>query len=109
MKAVLVLLLLVALALAFKADPSTPEEITALKKCIAEKCPDQYAKCLKAAKCEKKLTDCAYKCGTTSDNQSCWTLCIGLPGATANAAICALKQGCVSKPSGADLLGLTLM
>jgi hypothetical protein len=99
MKAVLILLLLVALAIA-----QSPE----LEKCIKEKCPDQYGKCQKTSGCEAKLKKCAEQCGEKVA-QTCWTLCLGLPGAAANVALCAVNQGCIKNSSEVDIIGLTLM
>ena len=99
MKAILVLLVLVALIAA-----QSPE----LVKCIEQKCPDQYKKCKATSGCEAKLNKCAAKCGEKL-NQSCWTLCLGLPGAAANVALCAVNQGCIASVTAADRLGLTIM
>jgi hypothetical protein len=99
MKIILVIMLLVALA--FAQSP-------ALIKCIEERCPDQYAKCKKASGCEDKLKKCADKCGETVA-QTCWTLCLGLPGAAANVALCAVNQGCLAGSTQIDLIGLNLM
>ena len=99
MKAILIVLLLVALTLA-----QSPE----LVKCIEGKCPDQYKKCKSTKGCEDKLNKCANKCGEKL-NQSCWTLCLGLPGAAANVCICAVNQVCIASVSVADRLGLNLM
>ena len=99
MKAILVLLVLVVLTIAPSPD---------LEKCIEDKCPDQYKKCKAARGCEDKLNKCEAKCGAKLD-QTCWTLCLGLPGAAANVALCAVNQGCISNISQADRMGLTLM
>ena len=76
-----------------------------LKKCISERCPKQYAACLKNGKCEAKLEKCADKCGVKVD-QTCWTFCIGLPGATADCAVCAVNQGCIANASLLDRIAL---
>lgn len=49
-------LIAIFLALAFAQSP-------ALKACIEQKCPDQYAKCKATSGCEDKLKKCATKCG----------------------------------------------
>ncbi len=68
--------------------------------CIQEKCPTQYANCVKDPKCIPALQDCNKKCGSS---QSCWEFC--LPGKGSQAAIdtakCAHAQGC-DKVSGED-------
>jgi hypothetical protein len=97
----LIVLAFLLLALVFAQSP-------ALLECIEKRCPDQYAKCKAASNCENKLKNCAAKCGEKL-NQSCWTLCIGLPGAAANVALCAVNQGCISNASQVDTIGLTLM
>lgn len=97
---VLVLILLVLACI--KADPFDD-----MKACIAERCPDQYKKCMDNKGCEDKLRKCADKCGIQL-NQTCWTFCIGLPGAAANAATCAVNKGCLDS-SNFDRIGLTLM
>lgn len=79
-----------------------------LVECIEKRCPDQYSKCKATKGCEDKLKKCADKCGEKL-NQTCWTLCLGLPGTTANVALCAVNQGCIANVSKADRLGLTLM
>jgi hypothetical protein len=94
---------LIALALFGFVSAQSPE----LVKCIEAKCPDQYAKCKKTSGCEANLRKCADKCGEKVA-QTCWTLCLGLPGAAANVALCAVNQGCLSG-TVADKLGLTLM
>lgn len=99
MKVLIIAILLVALI-----NAQSPE----LVKCIEEKCPDQYAKCKAKSGCEDKLNKCATKCGEKL-NQTCWTLCLGLPGAAANVCLCAVNQACISNVSKADLMGLTLM
>jgi hypothetical protein len=99
MKVFIVLLALIVLLTAQSA---------ALKKCIEERCPDQYAKCLKAKGCEDKLNKCATKCGEKVD-VGCWTLCLGLPGAAANVATCAVNQKCLANVSIVDTVGLNLM
>lgn len=80
----------------------------ALVKCIEQKCPDQYKKCKAAKGCEDKLRKCAEKCGEKV-NQTCWTLCLGLPGAAANVALCAVNNGCIANASKADRVALNLM
>ena len=97
------LLLLVVLLAVIKADPFDD-----MKACIALKCPDQYAKCMKASGCEDKLRKCADKCGLKVD-KTCWTFCIGLPGAAANAASCAVNQKCIESSSKLDSIGLNIM
>lgn len=99
MKAILFALLLIALV--FAQSP----ELTA---CIEQKCPDQYKKCKATSGCEDKLKKCATKCGEKV-NQTCWTLCLGVPGAAANVCLCAVNVGCIANSSVADRLGLTLM
>ena len=68
--------------------------------CIQEKCPTQYANCVKDPKCVPALQDCNKKCGSS---QSCWAFC--LPGKGSQAAIdtakCAHAQGC-DKVSGEE-------
>lgn len=99
MKFIIVAMLLLALALA-----QSPE----LLDCIEKKCPDQYAKCKAASGCEDKLKKCAKQCGEKIA-QTCWTICIGLPGAAANVATCAVNQGCITSVSKLDVVGLNLM
>jgi hypothetical protein len=99
MKGIIIALLLVAIVVA-----QSPE----LTKCIEAKCPDQYKKCKAASGCEAKLKKCAEKCGEKL-NQSCWTLCLGLPGAAANVALCAVSQACIAKSSNFDIIGLNLL
>ncbi len=99
MKAILLALLLLALVYA-----QSPELI----KCIEERCPDQYAKCKKTSGCEDKLKKCAAKCGEKVA-EACWSLCLGLPGAAANVALCAVNKGCLNGASKWDRIGLTLM
>ena len=99
MKVLLVTLILVALIAA-----QSPE----LEKCLKDKCPTEYNKCLATKGCEDKLKKCADKCGEKL-NQTCWTLCLGLPGAAANVALCAVNKGCISNVSKWDRMGLTLM
>lgn len=99
MKVFVALCLLLALVFA-----QSPE----LVKCIEEKCPDQYKKCKAASGCEDKLKKCAEKCGEKIA-QTCWTLCIGLPGAAANVATCAANQGCIKNAALFDRIGLNLM
>jgi hypothetical protein len=72
-----------------------PEVDPALEKCIKERCSDKYAKCKATKGCEDKLNTCEAKCGAKV-NQTCWTFCIGLPGAAANVATCAANQKCLS-------------
>lgn len=79
-----------------------------LMACIEQKCPDQYKKCKATSGCEDKLKKCAQKCGEKV-NQTCWTLCLGVPGAAANVALCAVNQGCISNASVVDRAGLSLM
>ena len=79
-----------------------------LKKCLKERCPDQYDKCLKAKGCEDKLDKCADKCGVKL-NQTCWTLCLGLPGAAANVCICAVNQACIDNMTLLDRIALQAM
>jgi hypothetical protein len=99
MKAIFLALLLVAVAIA---------QSPALRQCIKDKCPDQYDKCLKASGCEAKLEKCANQCGEKVA-VSCWTLCIGIPGAAANVCTCAVNQGCLANVSKIDMIGLNLM
>jgi|688.fasta_scaffold111835_1 hypothetical protein len=99
MKAIILALLLIVLAIA-----QSPEVLS----CIEKKCPDQYKKCLATNGCEAKLKKCAGQCGEQL-NQTCWTLCIGLPGAAANVALCAVNNGCISSVSKIDMIGLNLM
>ena len=66
-----------------------------LEKCLQDKCPDQYSKCQKTSGCEDKMNKCLAKCGAKVD-KTCWTLCIGLPGAAANLATCAANQKCIT-------------
>lgn len=99
MKVLFVALFLVALTFA-----QSPE----LVKCIEDNCPDQYTKCKSASGCENKLNKCATKCGEKL-NQTCWTLCLGLPGAAANVCLCAVNKGCIANVTKDDLMGLTIM
>ena len=99
MKAIILALLLIALAIA-----QSPE----LEQCIKDKCPDQYKKCEAAGGCKDKLKKCAEKCGEKVA-QTCWTLCIGVPGAAANVCTCAVNQGCIKNASKIDMIGLNLM
>lgn len=64
-----------------------------VKQCIYERCPSQAAKC--DAACEKKLEQCADKCGIKVD-QVCWGGCVGLFGPATNVALCAANQGCLA-------------
>ena len=96
-----IVLAFLLLALVFAQSPE-------LLDCIEKKCPDQYKKCKANKGCEDKLKNCAAKCGEKL-NQSCWTLCLGLPGAAANVALCAVNQGCIAKISQSDKIGLSLM
>ena len=65
------------------------------QQCIEEKCPKEYAECVKDSKCQPALDSCLKKCGTS---QSCWTFC--LPGKHSQAAIdvakCASKEHCIT-------------
>ena len=97
-----VLLIIVLLAVIINAQ--SPE----LEACLEKKCPDQYKKCKATSGCESKLRKCADKCGEKL-NQTCWTLCLGLPGAAANVALCAVNQGCIASMSKTDRAALTLM
>jgi hypothetical protein len=99
MKVFIVLLTLIVLLAA---------QSEALIKCIEERCPDQYKKCKSTSGCEAKLKKCAEKCGEQVA-VSCWTLCLGLPGAAANVATCAVNQKCLSNVSIVDRVGLNLM
>lgn len=99
MKVIVLLLALIALSLA---------QSEALIACIEKNCPDQYAKCKKTSGCEDKLRKCATKCGEKL-NQTCWTLCLGFPGAAADVALCAVKQGCIAGDNIVEKVGLTLM
>ena len=99
MKLIFLAFLLFALVFA-----QSPELIA----CIEAKCPDEYKKCKATSGCEDKLKKCATKCGEKL-NQTCWTLCLGLPGAAANVALCAVNKGCISSVSDIDTFGLTLM
>lgn len=99
MKIILFAFLLVALVVA---------QSPALVACIEKNCPDQYKKCKATSGCEDKLNKCAAKCGEKV-NQTCWTLCLGVPGAAANVCLCAVNQGCISNTSVVDVVGLTLM
>jgi hypothetical protein len=99
MKVIVAILLLLALAVA-----QSPE----LRACIEKKCPDQYEKCKKTNGCEAKLEKCAKQCGEKVA-QTCWTLCIGIPGAAANVCTCAVSQNCITKITKIDRLGLNLM
>ena len=98
-KIILVLLFLVAIGFA-----QSPE----LVKCIEQQCPDQYKKCKSTSGCEKKLNSCAAKCGEKL-NQSCWTLCLGLPGAAANVCLCAVNKGCIKNMTVLDRISLQAM
>lgn len=99
MKAIIALMLLLALVFAQSAE---------LRKCIEDKCPDQFKKCKSTSGCEAKLEKCAGKCGEKVA-VSCWTLCLGLPGAAANVCTCAVNAGCLSGASTLDIIGLNLM
>jgi hypothetical protein len=99
MKAILFAFLLVAFV--FTQSPE-------LIQCLQNKCPDQYKKCLATSGCEDKLRKCAAKCGEKV-NQTCWSLCLGVPGAAANVCLCAVNQGCITNSSVLDRVGLTLM
>ena len=99
MKVIILSVVLVALVCA-----QSPE----LRACIEKNCPDQYSKCLKTSGCEAKLEKCANKCGEKL-NQTCWTLCLGLPGAAADVALCAVNKGCITSMSKVDKAALTMM
>ena len=81
------LFILALFAVAFTQDPE-------LEACIKKNCPDQYNKCLATSGCKEKLEKCEAKCGAKIA-ASCWTLCLGTPGAAANVATCAVNQGCL--------------
>lgn len=97
----IILLAFLLFAIAFAQSP-------ALDQCLKDKCKDNYDKCKATSGCEAKLKKCADKCGEKIA-QTCWTLCIGTPGAAANVANCAVKQGCITSVSLVDKVGLTLM
>jgi hypothetical protein len=96
-----ILLAMLLLATVFAQSPE-------LIKCIAERCPDQYAKCKATNKCEDTLNKCANQCGEKV-NQTCWTFCLKLPGPAANVAVCAVNQGCIANVAKTDVIGLNLM
>lgn len=98
-KAALVLLFLFAVCLC-----QSPE----LVECIEKNCPDQYKKCKATKGCEDKLNKCAAKCGEKV-NQTCWTLCLGLPGAAADVALCAVNKGCIKNISLLDRIAMHAM
>ena len=59
---------------------------------MAEKCPDQYQKCLNKSGCRDKLVKCSGKCGIKVD-YGCWAGCIGIFDLVAgNAATCAANN-----------------
>ena len=99
MKVIIALMLLLAIVFA-----QSPE----LEKCLKEKCTDKYDACKKKSGCEDKLRKCVDKCGEKVA-QTCWTLCLGVPGAAADVALCAVNQGCLSNVSKIDSIGLNLM
>lgn len=96
-------ILLLVLFVFIKADPFDD-----MKACIEQRCPDQYKKCMATSGCEAKLRKCADKCGLQL-NQTCWTFCIGVPGAAASAATCAVNQKCIQSASKLDSIGLNIM
>ena len=73
---------------------STEVALADPQSCIEEKCPNQWATCLKDPKCKPALDECEKKCG---GKVSCWTLC--LPGKGSQAAIdvakCAQANNCM--------------
>ncbi len=95
----IVAMLLLALAFAQSAE---------LRKCIEDKCPEQYTKCKATSGCEAKLEKCAKQCGEKVA-QTCWTLCLGTPGAAANVCTCAVNQKCITNVAKLDVVGLNLM
>ena len=90
MKTILFLIALIAVAFS-----SGFLQETDLEKCIQQRCESEYNKCLNTKGCKDKLEKCEAKCGAKVA-VSCWTLCIGTPGAAANVANCAVKAGCLN-------------
>ena len=63
--------------------------------CIVEKCPNEWADCVKDPKCGPTLDECNKKCGTKG---SCWSLClVGKSHAAIEVAKCAQKNHCDQK------------
>jgi hypothetical protein len=89
MKSIILVIALFAAVFAFPLIKDSDLEV-----CIKQRCPDQYKKCENTKGCEDKLHKCEDKCGAKVA-VSCWTLCIGTPGAAANVATCAVNQGCL--------------
>lgn len=94
MKVVLALLCLFIAVNSFDISKFAPEP-NDLESCIAERCPTEFAKCKSTSGCEDKLKKCEAKCGAKVD-YTCWSFCIGTPGAAANVCNCAVKQGCLA-------------
>lgn len=99
MKFILLAMLLVALTFAQSQE---------LRDCIEAKCPEQFKKCKATSGCEAKLEKCAAKCGEKIA-QTCWTLCLGVPGAAADVCVCAANAKCLGSASKLDVVGLNLM
>jgi hypothetical protein len=90
------------IALCFFTVLSSVDPSPALVQCLQDRCTDQYNKCQNTSGCDAKMTKCVDKCGEKV-NQTCWTFCIGTPGAAANLATCAVNQKCIV---GADIFDL---
>ncbi len=100
MKTILLIFLIFAVAFSDACDD--------LQACVQVQCPDQYAKCKSTSGCEDKVRKCCNQCGAKV-NQTCYTFCIGVPGAAANVATCAANKGCVKSISPFDRAGLNLL
>ena len=91
------------IALCFFAVMSSVTVSPELEKCLNERCADQYNNCKNTSGCADKMEKCAAKCGEKI-NQTCWTFCIGTPGAAANLANCAVNQKCIVNADIFDLV-----
>lgn len=74
-----------------------------LDKCLRDRCSTEYAKCEATSGCKAKMEKCLNQCGAKI-NQTCWTFCIGTPGAAANLANCAVNQKCITNVSIYELV-----
>ena len=75
---------------------STAVAVRDPQKCIEDKCPNEWAACLKDPKCQPALDDCMKKCGT---KVACWSLCLPPKGSQAaiDVAKCAQANDCLNQ------------
>jgi len=97
----IILVLVCLFAIGFSQSPE-------LVACIEKDCPDEYKKCKSTSGCESKLNKCATKCGEKVA-QTCWTLCLGVPGAAANVCLCAVNKGCIKNATLLDRIAMQAM